>query len=227
MKTNRNIATIALAVALIFGGALTCSAQSYNGGNQQFGLSTELASYLQLSTSQIDGISRNLLLLDYDWNEAINNTLLLDEQLMALQNDGGQSPSAIGAFAGSYIQQKVTIARAIIAEVVASNKALLAMLTVSQQQKLAAVQSAVNAQNASNIYSINSDAFFGNLFLEQYSVTGFDPNGMLTSYPTTQATGAALSQLFNNSVEQAHTKRANEQAATARAARMIPLEGKR
>lgn len=224
MKTKRFSLALALAAAILFG-ALTCAAQN---NNQKFGLATELAGYLQLNASQIDGISKNLLVLNYDWNEAVNNTLLLDQQLTAVQNDATQSPSSIGLSAGSYIQQKVTVARAIIAEVVASNKALLGMLTPAQQQKLAAVQSAISAQNASNIYSLGGGATFGNFFLGQYSVTGFDPNNANMPYPSPpQTMNAALGEAFNTAVEEAKIQATKDKATAARQARMIPLGEKR
>jgi hypothetical protein len=226
MKTNQFPLTLALVAVILFG-AMTCAAQNNNSNcqqQQQFGLNADLATFLSLTTAQIDSINKNLILLDYDWCEAKNDTITLDGQIAMLENDTSQSPTAIGIAAGTLIQQKVTIARAIIAEVQTSNKALLVMLTTSQQQKLAANQSAVNAQNTSNIYSINSDAFFGNLFVGQYSVVGFDPNNANMTYPSPpQTTTAAIGQMFAAAVEEDRGQRSKDQAAVARRARMIPL----
>lgn len=218
MKRFTNL-VLAAAFAL---SATVCSAQY---SQQQFGLSTDLAGYLGLTTSQIDTINKNLLILNYDWSEAVNNTVLLDNQIEAKENDATQSPSAIGLATGSYIQQKVTIARAIIGEVTASNKALLAILTPAQQQKLAAIQSAV--QNAYNILNVSGGAFYGNLFLSEYSVTGFDPSNSGMGYPTPpQPAVNAISEAFAGAVVQAHAETKSRRVVEARKAHRVPLESR-
>lgn len=227
MKTNIFSKTLALTMVLIFGGAITCAAQTSNNcPYQQFGLNSDLSNYLGLTTAQIDGINKNLILLNYDWCEAKNSTALLDEQIAALENDSTQTPTSIGLSAGSYVQQKVTIARAIIAEVIASNKTLAAMLTTAQQQKLAAVQ--VSVQNANAIYSISGDAFYGNLYLSQYSVVSFDPNGGNMSYPASPQTATvALTQTFATAVQETLAQRSKDRALAARQARLLPMTERR
>ncbi len=138
-----------------------------------------------------------------------------------LENESSKSPAVIGNNVGQLVQQKVTLARQIIAEVQTANTNLLSILNLAQQYQLGIIMNGV--QSASNLLNMSGEAFTANLAQAQYTVTGLDGSGGGMSYQVfPQSQTVALNQMLTTAVTRVRAERANARVLAARQARIVP-----
>lgn len=204
---------------------LPAAAQSCCNNYQQFGLTSDLAGYLAMTAGQKNSINRQLNDLNFDWNLAVSQIADLENQAEAAESDSNSIPATIGQKVGDLTSQKIVIARTIIAEVGTVNKQLLAVLTPLQQAQLSSLGAVVN--NAQSILNRNSDAYYANLFVNQYGVGRF--LGFNTSAPSLPIAGPtmvanALQQSLREAVVRFKADKAKERAELERRQRFVPSE---